>query len=365
MYLQTLKLTNFKNYANQSLDFSATLNCLTGLNGMGKTNILDAIYFLCLSKSHTNNADKLLVKQGENFFRVEGIFEKNGDREQIVAKMQPPSRKEMERNGVMITRLADHIGQFPIVMIAPDDVSLIQEGSEERRRFMDSTLSQIYPIYLTNLMVYNQLLKQRNALLKHFWESKVFDATQLEGVDRMMVSPANIIYQYRKTFVEQFTGIFQSFYEQISGGKEKVSLSFDSSIESSAFDIILQNNLDKDRALQRTSEGIHRDDLVFKLNGQPTKRWASQGQLKSFLLALRLGQYQFLQEQTGIPPILLLDDIFDKLDEQRVSSLIGLLIDHAFGQTFITDTHSTRIEAILNRLSTDYRIFSVENGQVS
>ncbi len=365
MFLQTLKLTNFKNYAAQTLDFSARLNCLTGLNGMGKTNILDAIHFLCLSKSHSGNADKLLVRQGEAFFRIDGIFEKNGDREQVVAKMQPPARKELERNGVPIARFADHIGQFPVVMIAPDDVRLVQEGSEERRRFLDATLSQIYPVYLSNLLIFNQLLRQRNALLKSFWEEKTFDAALLEAIDWQLSAPSAVIFEHRKTFVENFSGLFQSFYEKISGGRERVELTFESPLATMDLAGILQKNLEKDRFLQRTTDGPHRDDLAFKLDGQPAKRWASQGQLKSFLLALRLAQYQFLREQTGTPPILLLDDIFDKLDEQRVASLIGLLIENAFGQVFITDTHATRTEAILREFPADFKIFVVENGAIT
>lgn len=364
MFLKTLKLTNFKNYAAQTLDFSARLNCLTGLNGMGKTNVLEAVYFLCLSKSHSGNPDKLLVRQGEGFFRIEGIFEKNGDREQVVAKMQPPARKEMERNGTPITRFADHVGQFPVVMIAPEDVRLVQDGSEERRRFLDATLSQTSPVYLSNLLIFNQLLKQRNALLKNFWEEKKFDAPLLEAIDHQILPPAEVIFNHRKTFVEKFTDGFQHFYEKISGGRERVELAFESPLDQLNFGDILQKNLEKDRFLQRTSEGPHRDDLALKLDGQPAKRWASQGQLKSFLLAMRLAQYQFLQNQTGTPPILLLDDIFDKLDEKRVASLIELLIENQFGQVFITDTHATRTADILEKLAVEFKVFKVENGAI-
>ena len=214
------------------------------------------------------------------------------------------------------------------------------------------------------LLIFNQLLKQRNALLKHFWEEKKFDAPLLEAIDHQILQPAGAIFAQRKSFVENFTDGFQHFYEKISGGREHVGLAFESPLGQLGFLEILQKNLEKDRYLQRTSEGPHRDDLALKLDGQPAKRWASQGQLKSFLLALRLAQYQFLKKETGTPPILLLDDIFDKLDEKRVASLIELLIENQFGQVFITDTHATRTADILEKLAVEFKVFKVENGKI-
>ncbi len=364
MFLRTLKLSNFKNWPAASLDLSPRLNLLAGRNGMGKTNLLEAVHLLCLTKSHSGLSDRQLIRLGEDFFRVEGLFEKTGQHELVVAKMQPPARKEMERNGSPILRFADHVGQFPVVMAAPDDVRLVQDGSEERRRLLDQTLSQISPAYLSNLLVLNQLLRQRNALLKNFAEDKRFDAPLLEGIDRQLPAPAAVVFEHRKNFVAGFVGQFQAFYEKISGGGERVELGFESPLESTAFDEILARNLEKDRLLQRTTDGPHRDDLVFKLDGQPAKRWASQGQLKSFLLALRLGQLCFLKAETGFSPILLLDDLFDKLDEGRVDRLIEVLAGDGFGQVFVTDAHPARAEAVFGRFGADFRAFRIENGTV-
>lgn len=371
MHLSSLKLTNFKNYESGAFDLSPRLNCFTGLNGVGKTNVLDAVHFLCLCKSHTGLNDKHLVRHGESFFRLEGIFQKTTNNRQpatgnqqpvtnIVAKYPLGQRKEIERDGVPFTRLTDYIGQFPVVMIAPDDVTLVQDGSEDRRRFLDSTLSQISPGYLQNLLTYNALLKQRNALLKKFTEEKTFDAALLEGIDRQMPAPAQVIYEQRRRFTARFQPLFQEFYAAISAGREAVEVRYESDMEAGSLADLLQKNLDKDCFLQRTAAGPHRDDLALFMDGQPVKKFASQGQLKSFLLALRLAQYDLLRLEKGFAPILLLDDIFDKLDEQRVRQLVGLLIGRDFGQILVTDTHRDRLEAIIASFTGDYKIFEIE-----
>lgn len=366
MHLSSLKLAHFKNYEHLALDLSPRLNCLTGLNGAGKTNVLDAVHFLCLCKSHAGLNDKHLVQHGAAFFRLEGHFEKEGSSAKIVAKYQSGQRKEIERDGVPFTRLTDYIGQFPAVMIAPDDVALVQDGSEDRRRFLDATLSQISPGYLQNLLTYNALLKQRNALLKKFFEEKTFDAALLGGLDRQMPAPANLIYEQRRQFIQTFTPLFREYYAAISGGREEVAAAFETDMAGGAIlTDLFQKNLDKDRLLQRTSAGPHRDDLVLYMDEQAVKKFASQGQLKSFLLALRLAQYEVLRREKGFAPILLLDDIFDKLDEQRVRQLVALLISRDFGQIFITDTQRSRIEAIVASFTGDYKIFEVENGAVT
>jgi len=356
VHLSQLKLTHFKSYAGQSFDFSPRLNCLTGQNGVGKTNVLDAIHFLCLCKSHTGLNDKHLVQHGETFFRLEGRFEAEEGSTKIVAKYQLGQRKEIERNGSAYERLADYIGQFPVVMIAPDDVSLVQDGSEDRRRFLDSTLSQISSEYLQNLLIYNALLKQRNALLKLFAEHRRFDAALLESLDRQMPTPANLIFEHRKRFVEQFQPYFFEYYAEISGSREQVGLHYESDLNKATLDVLMAQVLDKDRMLQRTTTGPHRDDLALFMDGQAVKKFASQGQLKSFLLALRLAQYEVLRREKGVAPILLLDDIFDKLDAQRVGQLVSLLIGRDFGQIFITDTQRERIESVVSAYSGEYRI---------
>lgn len=364
VHLSSIKLTGFKNYEQQSLSFSSRLNCLTGLNGMGKTNVLDAIHFLCLCKSHTGLSDKHMVRHGESFFRLEGLFQADDERIRIITKFIQGQRKEIERNGVAFTRLTDYIGQFPVVMIAPDDVALVQDGSEERRRFLDNTLSQISANYLQNLLIYNALLKQRNALLKKFAEDRFYDESLIEGLNRQMPAPAAVLFQQRSVFVESFRPLFLEYYREISGGHEFVEISFESDLQDVSFDQLLKNNTEKDRVLQRTSAGPHRDDLLLIMDEQPVRKFASQGQIKSFLLAMRLAQYELLRREKGFAPVLLLDDIFDKLDEQRVRHLIGLLIGRSFGQIFITDTQRSRLEGIVASFTGDYSVFEVKEGVV-
>jgi len=363
VHLSQLKLTNFKSYAAQTFDFCPRLNCLTGLNGVGKTNVLDAVHFLCLCKSHAGLNDRNLVLHGETFFRLEGQFELEDGSVKIAAKFQTGQRKEVERNGNAYERLVDYIGQFPVVMIAPDDVSLVQDGSEDRRRFLDSTLSQISPNYLQNLLTYNALLKQRNALLKYFAEQKRFDPVLLESLDRQMPSPAKAIYEQRLKFAEAFQPLFLDYYASISGGREVVSVRYESDLGKAEFSDMMQQALEKDRFLQRSSVGPHRDDLALFMDGQAVKKFASQGQLKSFLLALRLAQYEVLRREKNVSPILLLDDIFDKLDSQRVRQLVALLIGRDFGQIFITDTQRERIEAVISSFSGEYKMFEVFSNE--
>jgi DNA replication and repair protein RecF len=363
VHLSQLKLTNFKSYEAQRFDFSSRLNCLTGLNGVGKTNVLDAVHFLCLCKSHAGLNDRNLVRHGESFFRIEGLFETEGDAVKIAAKFQVGQRKEIERNGNVYERLLDYIGQFPVVMIAPDDITLVQDGSEDRRRFLDSTLSQISPEYLQNLLIYNALLKQRNALLKYFSEQKHFDPVLLESLDRQMPAPAQAIFEQRRIFAEAFQPIFLEYYASISGSREVVGVRYESDLGKGDFAEMMRQALEKDRFLQRTTVGPHRDDLGMFMDGQPVKKFASQGQLKSFLLALRLAQYEVLRREKKLTPILLLDDIFDKLDIQRVRQLVALLIGQDFGQIFITDTQRERIEPIVASFSGDYKVFEVFSNE--
>lgn len=366
MQLTELKLTNFKNYDFQALRLSPRLNCFTGLNGMGKTNLLDAIHYLCLCKSHTGLADKSLVRHGESFFRLEGYFQPGaGETDKIVIKYLLGQRKEIERNDGPVTRLTDHIGRYPVVMIAPDDVSLLQEGSEERRRFLDTTLSQIYPEYLHHLMLYNGLLKQRNSLLKQWGDQHQFDAAVLEAIDRQMTEPAQILFEKRRDFIAGFGPLFDQLYAVISGSREQVEVNYQSDLSKESMPELLRHSLEKDRYLQRTTAGAHRDDLDLRMDGQLVRKFASQGQLKSFLLAMRLGQYEVLREEKGVSPILLLDDIFDKLDAERVHRLIRLLIDRGYGQIFITDTQRSRMEEVVGSFEGTYMLFDVAEGVVT
>jgi DNA replication and repair protein RecF len=359
LHLLSIKLTQFKNYARHALDLSPRLNCFVGLNGAGKTNLLDAVHVLCLTRSHRNLPDKNLIQHGEGFYRVEGLFEHEGERSKVVVKFANGQRKEIERNGTPYPRLTDYVGQFPVVMIAPDDIALVQDGSEERRRFLDATLSQIFPDYLHNLLTYNALLKQRNALLKFFAEQRRFDAALLEAIDRQMPAPAAVLWEKRRAFIGVFEPVFQEIYAAIAGDGEQVAVAFESGSNSDNFAAVLTANTDRDRALERTSSGPHRDDLALTLHEYPVKKYASQGQLKSFLLALRLAQYEVLRQEKGISPLLLLDDIFDKLDEQRVRQLVALLIHRNFGQIFITDTQRSRIESVVSSFAGEYLIVEV------
>lgn len=364
MFLRSLILSNFKNYQRQAFEFSPQLNCLVGLNGVGKTNVLDAVHFLCLCKSHSGLNDRNLVRHGADFFRIEGRFGlAEGGSAKVTAKYQGGQRKEIEKNGVVFDRLSDYIGQSPVVMIAPDDVALVQDGSEDRRRFLDATLSQISSEYLQSLLVYNALLKQRNALLKSFFELRRFDADLLESLDRQMLKPAELIYAQRSAFVAEFRPLLESYYSAISGSKEEVSIAHDADMEGMPFSELLARAQEKDRLLQRSTVGPHRDDLVLEMDGQALKKFASQGQLKSFLLAMRLAQYELLRNAKGVSPILLLDDIFDKLDAQRVSHLVGLLLSRSFGQIFITDTQRERLESILVSFAVSYKVFEVQKGK--
>lgn len=362
LYLEHYILTNFKNYEQQRIDCSPLLNCFVGRNGMGKTNLLDAAYYLCMSKSYFNMPDSLIVRHGADFFRLEGHFRREERLERIVAKVQPRRKKELERNGTAYQRLSEHVGLLPVVMMAPDDTGLATEGNEERRRFLDNTLSQLDNHYLQQLIVYNKLLEQRNALLKRFAESGRYDAALLETYSMQMLGPGSYIHQARQQFMGRFQPLLQEQYAVISGQAEQIDCIYESKLNAAPFEALLEQCREKDRILQRSTAGIHRDGLEFTIGGYPLKRFASQGQLKSFVLALKLAQYRCLMAEINIPPILLLDDIFDKLDLDRVRRLLGLLLEGDFGQVFITDTDENRLGTIVERFGQDFRKYIVENG---
>lgn len=373
MHLEKITLTNFKNYASQTFSFGERLNAFVGLNGVGKTNILDAIYYLCMCKSYFLPSDSDVVLRGGDFLRLEGVFSKNNHREKIVAKVQARRKKIFERNDVPYSVLSEHIGFLPIVMIAPDDTELVKEGSEERRRFIDNTLSQLDGVYLTHLIFYNRVLEQRNSLLKKYADTEGGQQSDLENLlgiyDKQMLPSAMYIFEKRKQFVGDFEPIFNGIYQTISDANETVKVVYDSQFEN----IGSQNNENgagetnfwlatrqKDKILQRTTFGIHRDDLRFEMGGKSVKKFGSQGQLKSFVIALKLGQYEILRGIKSEPPILLLDDIFDKLDEQRVKNLLQLIVNQAYGQIFITDTHEDRINEIFITGAFEFKIFPIE-----
>lgn len=366
MKLQELKIKEFKNYASVTLEFSTAVNCLVGLNGMGKTNLLEAIYYLSMSKSNRNLPDTRLMREGEAFFRLEGKYTGLSMKtDQVIAKVPRGGRKEMVCNGVAYERLADHVGRFPVVFISPDDSSLITGGSEDRRRFLDNTLSQLDPEYLQSLVLYNRILKQRNALLKQFLEGRSFQASLLETYDGQLIKPATYIFKARRQLVQSLEPLFQKYYEAISSGHEKAGFFYKTALEASDLGTLLLDSRGKDRIMGRTTQGVHKDDLELELDNLPVRKLASQGQIKSVLLALRLAQYVVLFEKKGVPPLLLLDDIFDKLDERRVEQLLTLLKEEPFGQLFITDAYKHRLPELLERLSLESSFFYINNGAVS
>jgi DNA replication and repair protein RecF len=365
LFVHKLILTNFKNYAFQEFELSQAINCFTGNNGMGKTNILDAIYYLCMSKSYFLASDKNIVRHGEDFFRLVGEFDVDEKQEKIVAKVIPGKRKELERNDKPYQKLSEHIGLLPVVIVTPDDTSIATEGSEVRRRFLDNTLSQLNKRYLEELILYNKVLRQRNAALKSFAENGSYQRDLIKVYDQQLLAPATFIFEQRNTFLKHFIPILKAVHLEISGDTEQVGCVYRSQLNEMSLELLLDQNSEKDRILQRTTCGIHRDDLVFTLAGNPLKRFASQGQLKTFTLALKIAQYQMLKFEKKKPPLLLLDDIFDKLDAQRVKFLLQLLIRQDFGQIFITDTHPDRVTQIIEKTGADFRKFHISHGTAS
>lgn len=358
MYLNRIHFTNFKNFEEKNFDFSPKINAFVGNNGRGKTNVLDAIYYLSFLKSYFNHSDKLNIRFGEDFFMVEGWFDKEDKEEHIQCAVHVDQKKLAKRNQKAYQRLSDHVGKFPAVIISPYDRDLISEGSDVRRKFMDSIISQSDAAYLADLIRYNKVLQQRNALLKYFAANRTFDAVQLDIFDHEMLELGAKIFQKRKIFVEEFTPIFQKYYNYISTEKEIVGIKYSSDLKKDEL-FYLKNNLNKDKVLQYTSVGIHKDDLKFKISDHPIKKFGSQGQQKSFLIALKLAQLEIIKNQLKVTPILLLDDIFDKLDESRVEQLIKLVNEEHFGQIFLSDTHPERTQSILSKINEKHTIFEL------
>jgi DNA replication and repair protein RecF len=364
VYLQQLSVINFKNYAESGLVFSEGVNVFTGNNGAGKTNLLDAIHYLSLCKSYFNPIDSQQIKQGTDFFIITGNFNKNDKQEAIACSVKRNQKKQFKRNKKDYQRLADHIGLFPLVMVSPYDISIIIEGSEERRKFIDNVISQTDNSYLDELIIYNKVLANRNALLKLIADTGRYDPHLLEVLDEQLTVSGGRIFEKRKVFMESFTEIFNKHYLFLSDNAEQVDLVYESQLLQDDFTALLKKNIEKDRALERTTSGIHKDDLLFAIHGMPMKKFGSQGQQKSFLIALKLAQYTFLNRQKGFKPILLLDDIFDKLDDQRVTKLMQMISNHDFGQVFITDTSVSRVENIFKEIGVDIRLFKVKGGEI-
>ncbi len=357
-----IALTGYKNYEAQTFYFTERIIGICGLNGKGKTNLLDAINYLCFTKSYFSKTDVLNVHFGTEGFRLEGNFENNDheDQQKIVCIYRPSSKKEFYLNDVAYERFSHHIGKFPCVIIAPDDIEMVTGGSEERRKFLDTLISQVDSEYLQHLINYNKVLAQRNSFLKNESLKNSFNKSLLEVFDQQIIPPANYIHKIRKEFSQQLFPIIQQFYKSISGNNEIVSLEYNSQLNENNFAQLLISSLPKDKLLQRTNVGIHKDDLTFLLNENIFKTIASQGQRKSLLFACKLAEFEILKKVKGFAPILLLDDVFEKLDENRMKNLLEYVCRKNIGQVFITDTHHERLQTGLSQFSDAVQIIELE-----
>ena len=359
MFLESISLFNYKNFADARFELDAKINCFVGKNGVGKTNVLDAIYHLANGKSYFNPLSVQNIKHGEDFFVIEGVFEKNKRKETINCSLKKGQKKILKRNGKLYEKFSEHVGQIPLVIISPADADLITEGSETRRKFMDSVISQLDNSYLHQLIQYQKTVSQRNALLKYFALNRTFDPTTLEIYDAQLAELGPQLFEKRAQFIAEFIPIFNQHHQAITNSAEAVQLVYESHLHDGNFLDLLQEKLPTDRVLQYTSVGIHKDDLAFQIDHYPIKKFGSQGQQKSFLIALKLAQFEFLKKQSGVKPILLFDDIFDKLDESRVAKIVDMVNSDTFGQLFISDTHPERTETIVKSTLQSYKIFNL------
>ncbi len=364
MHIEGISIVNYKNLTEVKAEFSPKLNCFIGRNGTGKTNMLDAIYYLSFCKSFFHATDQLNINHDENFFMLNGNYKRADSKEIISCGLQKGQKKQFKRNTKVYKKLQEHIGLLPLVMISPSDDNLILGGSEERRKFMDGVISQYNQQYLDDLLKYNRALQQRNNLLKQFAAERYFDEELLGIWDSQLTDYGERIHAEREKFVEKLIPVFQRYYSYISQGNEVVSLEHQSDLYKAGLAKGLSETLAKDRIVQHTTVGIHKDDLLLKIGEYPIKKLGSQGQKKTYLVALKLAQFDFIKEISGQKPILLLDDIFDKLDQQRVEQIVSTVAGEQFGQIFITDTNREHLDSIIKKMDTDIRIFKVNAGKV-
>lgn len=360
MFLNILTLLNYKNFETETFHFDAKINCFVGANGVGKTNVLDAVYHLAFGKSYFNPIALQNINHNADFFMLEGHFTKHDKPEKVVVSLKRNQKKVIKRNNKAYDKFSEHIGFIPLVIISPSDSDLIVEGSDTRRKFVDSVISQSNTTYLTQVIAYNKVLAQRNALLKYFAANNTFNATNLEVYNDQLHQLGTQIFEQRQAFLEAFVSVFKQRYKAISQSKEAVDITYKSQLHDASLNTLLGKVINKDRVLQHTSVGVHKDDLVFLINNFPIKKFGSQGQQKSFLIALKLAQFDVIKQQSNVSPILLLDDIFDKLDENRVAQLINLVNHKHFGQLFISDTHAERTENLVKQIHQSYKIFNLK-----
>jgi len=358
LQLHSISITQFKNYSNRSFQFNERIIGICGNNGVGKTNLLDAIHYLCFTKSYFTR-DMLNIQSGHQGFRVDGELELNNKKEKAVCILRETGKKEFSINDSAYEKFSEHIGRYPCVIIAPDDIQIITDGSEERRRFLDALLSQIDKDYLQHLINYNKILAQRNSLLKSFYETGNKNLSLLDVLDEQLIKPGKYIFEKRKQFLASFLPVVKKLYSEIGKQEEETELHYQSELNQCTFKELLHLNRQRDMAAQRTTGGVHRDDLVFNLNGQLFKNIASQGQRKSLLFALKVAEMDVLKENKGFAPLLLLDDVFEKLDEDRIANLLHRVCVENNGQVFITDTNEERLVAHLQPLKIDFEILNL------
>jgi DNA replication and repair protein RecF len=364
MHLKELSLVNFKNFESFDLELCPRINCLIGDNGTGKTNLLDSIHYLSFCKSFLNSSDRQNIKTGEDFFVIKGGFDLNENIESIYCGLQRDKRKSFRRNGAEYQKLSDHIGLLPVVYSTPYDSDLIHLGSEVRRKFADSVISQFDRSYLSQLITYNKILDQRNTLLKNSWNGRKPQPDEIEVWDYKLTESGNLIHAARKNFANEITTIFQKYYNLISDGREKVELVYQSHLHENNLYDMLHRNFERDLILGYTSAGIHKDDFDFVLEQHPIKKYGSQGQQKTYVISLKFAWFEYMRSKTNLAPILLLDDIFDKLDKKRVKVITKLVSDESFGQIFITDTSYSRMPDILKELEINYKIVNLSTNEV-
>ena len=364
MILKRISILNYKNLEQVELELSPKMNCLIGQNGMGKTNLLDAVYYLSFCKSATNPIDSQNMMHNQDFFMIQGMYlTDDGTPEEVYCGMKRKQKKQFKRNKKEYSRLSDHIGFIPLVMVSPSDSELIAGGSEERRRFMDVVISQYDKEYLDSLIKYNKALAQRNILLKAEHEP---DEELMNVWEEMMASAGMVVYRKRVAFIQEFIPTFQSFYSFVSQDKEQVGLSYESHASQGDLLQLIRENRQRDRIIGYSTKGVHKDDLMMQLGDYPIKREGSQGQNKTYLIALKLAQFDFLHRMgSRTTPLLLLDDIFDKLDASRVEQIIKLVASDRFGQIFMTDTNREHLDRILRKIEGEYKVFEVKDGVVT
>ena len=358
-YLKKISIINYKNIVDKEYNLDPKINCFVGNNGVGKTNILDSIYHLALGKSYFNLRNDQLINKNEDFMVIDGLFDLNGKKENIICSIKRGDKKNLKRNGKTYKKFSNHIGLIPVVLISPYDNDLINEGSSERRKFIDSIISQNNKEYLINLIAYSRVIQNRNSLLKQYNKSVDFDLDTIKIYDDQIIKLSEPIFMARKNFFNDFKDLVIEKYDQISENQEKISIEYKSDLFDSEIKNLIENSFQKDVILQYTSSGIHKDDFIFNLDGSRIKKFGSQGQQKSFLIALKLAQFEYLKNKTGNSPILLMDDIFDKLDLIRVKRIVEIVNSTNFGQLFLSDTDRERIEKVLSSLNLSSKIFDV------